>query len=277
MTITFFLVAHPRDEVIARARLMVESARRACPGVTLVQLSDASTIQTETETVIRIDRVWDGTRSAAVLLDLRLELYARAERQMPHVDLVFADSDILFQRDVREVFAVPGWHVGLTDRAYQHVTYSADFLARCPWNTGVVFVPANSPRRFWHHVSRAWRALQPAEQDWLSEQRVVAEIARDPSLVVRALPGDIYNFPPDASHPGAHAALLHFKGPRKRQMLASAALVTPWPTGIEDHRELVEVQQRLRTLIVLQRTDAEQQEMVRLTDILRARPVLGAR
>lgn len=203
MNIGFFVqgVGEHRDI----AQHLVSSTKRVMPGVEVWQLTDG-----DTPKVKGID--------GCVRLAVRMPMAVRRMRlhAMLDGDWLFVDTDVVVQKDVRGVFESP-FLVAVTDRVGSIWEHSPD-VKDMPYNMGVTF--SRSPE-FWKDVTQ--RLLkEPAHlQQWCGDQLVVCRLVKEKHEqwgpgAAKVLPGHVYNFTPDKSGVDAsHAALLHFKGPRK--------------------------------------------------------------
>lgn len=248
MRVGFFTCFRKDPQHYVLAELLIRSIRKTMPGVEVVQFTDD-----RSPAVLGVDSV--RRKPHGQMLEVRLQHYAEAEG-----DWLLVDTDVLIQRDVRAVFdgpdtvtgrgvaltldpAMANWEIAIADRNWPH---AKDDLGDqgMPYNTGVVF---SRSAAFWRDVLTVWQALPPNERDWLSEQRAVAKVIDSDRWNVLILPGLVFNFPPDRENPGADAAILHFKGPRKALMLERhrqratatpepASPTAPRPQGRKDNR-----------------------------------------
>lgn len=203
MTVGFFAVFRRDPEHYILADILVRSVRAVMPGVPVVQFTDE-----RSPAVSGVDAV--RRKPNGKMLERRLEHYADC-----HGDWLMVDTDVVIEREVRQVFASP-FDVALCDRDWPHVAPTPALTEEMPFNTGVVF--SRSPE-FWQRVLTVWRAYPDEQKDWLSEQRAVAQVVRSQAFRVRILPGSVYNYPPAADgEVPASVAVQHFKGPRKAWM-----------------------------------------------------------
>jgi hypothetical protein len=226
MTVGFFLALRGDAQHYLHAASLVAEVHQHMPGVEVVQLSDQHT--PPAPGVSRVMRVQSARERP--LLDLRLELYLRAQDGPRTEEWLLVDTDVSVRNDVRGVFPGPivegpsGWDVALTDRNWPHLPQGEAMLQQMPFNTGVVF--SRSPW-FWECVLETWRGYPPAVQaDWMSEQRAVYEVVRSGRHRVKILPGMNYNYPPSSQDDSSIlAALVHYKGNRKPWLSAHAMRV----------------------------------------------------
>lgn len=211
MTIGFYLLDTGTLDSLcgyACARALTRSVRAVMPGVSVVQFTDD-----DSPGVCGVDEV----------LRMRREKMARLRmRHHSNVsgDWLFVDTDVLFQRDVRNVFDQP-FDLAVADREWDHVKPAAGFTERMPINMGVVFsrVPA-----FWAECHARLKELPKEKQRWMGDQEVFCELIAEGRYDVRHLPGAVYNFPPatddeDISGLELEAAIVHFKGPQRKPLM----------------------------------------------------------
>lgn len=213
MTIGFYLLDTGTLDSLcgyACARALVRSARAVMPGVPVIQFTDE-----ESPSVCGIDEVVRMPRERMARLRMRHHGNVTG-------DWLFVDTDVLFQRDVRDVFD-KGFDLAVADREWDHVRPAAGFTARMPINMGVVF--SRSPA-FWAECHARLKELPKGKQRWMGDQEVFCEILAEDRYSVRHLPGAIYNFPPaiDAdddciSGLEQEAAIVHFKGPQRKPLM----------------------------------------------------------
>jgi hypothetical protein len=180
------------------AKHLIASARKHMPHVDLVQLTDESTPRLEGVKAIRIA----GEMPMGVR---RLSHYATLEGEW-----VFLDTDVIFRKDVREVFEKP-FDVAVVSREGTYMD-GTEYAKVMPYNFGVVF--SRSPR-FWRMVLTGVRTLPKQLQEWGGEQLVTCELAKRKDFHVEVLPS-AYNFTPEKRDEDvSHAAIIHGKGGRK--------------------------------------------------------------
>lgn len=214
MTVGFYLLdTRTLDSMAgyAGARALVRSVRAAMPDVPVVQFTDEASPAVE-----GVDGVRRKPREAMALLRMRHHAGVQG-------DWLFVDTDVLIQRDVRDVFRKP-FDLAIPDRVWPHLRPSSGFTRRMPFNMGVVF---SRCRAFWADVY--WRLLQrpKAERRWMGDQEMFCEVLAEHRHKVRTLPGLTYNFPPalegdDLTASAAlepDAAIVHFKGPQRKPLM----------------------------------------------------------
>ena len=128
---------------------------------------------------------------------------------------LFVDSDVLVQKDVRDVFDDKAFDVALTNRDGT-ITNEAAYAKVMQFNVGVVF--SRSPA-FWKVVVQHLRTVPSRFQEWEGDQRVICALVRQGNhgFNVKILPGLKYNFPPASQDDPRleNASIQHFKGNRK--------------------------------------------------------------
>lgn len=206
MKIGFFCMSEPHLEF---ARLMVESVNRVMPGVEIVHLTNGACPTIEGVTVKRLD----GDMPMAVR---RMTLHSQCDG-----DWLFIDSDIILNKDVRDVFDAH-FDIAVTDRIGTYMEHTP-YGKAMPYNMGVTF---SRSAQFWLDV-RKFLLMQPAHlQRWEGDQRMVCAMVDrcQDDYDFKILPGRVYNFTPEHERESVeHAAILHYKGGRKAWMLSKSA------------------------------------------------------
>lgn len=207
MKIGLFNCWRGRPEHVVMADMMMRSCRKVMPDVPIIQLTDQST-----PALYGVDEV--RRRSHAHTAMLRVEHYIACEGEW-----VFLDTDILLQRDIRAVFDEP-FDVAIADRVGCVTPTEGDdypLYQSMPYNSGVVF--SRSPD-FWRAVLHHMETVPPEKKSWMGDQYGVNAVIQQGRFTVKVLPGRQYNCPPvhrrDAC---AEAAILHFKGPQRKEWL----------------------------------------------------------
>ena len=214
MTIGFFHVDTPTkvSETARRCAMgLVLSVRKVMPYAKIVHFTDQTTQQ-----IGGVDMVRRKPSEPMGLLRLRHNSGVEGE-------WVFTDTDVLFQLPVRDVFKCE-FDIAVTRRDWSHLKPAGGFSDRMPFNTGVVF--SRCPR-FWQEAYTRLRNLDPNQQEWMGEQQAICETAAETDRYhVRYLKGSKYNFPPvvPGMKPPAYqleseACILHYKGPKRKQMM----------------------------------------------------------
>lgn len=185
---------------------MIASARKVMPDVPIFQFTDYhSPIVDGVDMHVRIG----GNLPMAVR---RVEHHASC-----HGDWCFVDSDVIFQKDVRDVFEEP-FDVALTDRVGTYME-GTDYAKSQPYNMGVTF--SRNPD-FWKEVGGRLMSLPENYQEWEGDQIVVCDMAenQETPFDIVIIPGKTYNFTPKYEHEDySHASIVHFKGKRKGWLL----------------------------------------------------------
>lgn len=180
------------------AQHLIKSARKVMPGVEIFHLTNG-----ECEAAPNVDGVIRlGGKIPMAIRRMRLHSMLAGE-------WLFVDSDIVIQKDVRPVFK-DGFEVAVTDRvgsAWEH----SEAVKDMPYNMGVTF--SRCPA-FW---SRAAKLLEHAPEplkEWCGDQFIVCELTKH--YRTKVLPGQLFNFTPlKRGEDRSHAAIVHYKGPRK--------------------------------------------------------------
>jgi len=194
MLIGFF--AQGEGPHLAIAKHLIDSAKQVMPKVDVWHLTDG-----KTPAMGRCIRIVEpmpmGIR--------RLEHYARLTG-----DWCFVDSDVVFRKDVRDVFDKP-FDVALASREGT-IWADGEYARVNPYNFGVVF--SRCPR-FWQTVIKGVESLPGGMHDWGGEQFVTCELAKRRDFKVEILPSS-YNFTPAKREDSLeHVHIAHYKGPRK--------------------------------------------------------------
>lgn len=196
-----------KEENRVMAGAMIRSVRRTMPGVEVVQFTD-----TKSSPVEGVDKV---ERLPLELMAIHtVKHYSRCEGEW-----LLLDTDVLVQKDVRDVFDDHDFDVAITDREKTMVSGEQDsrFIKLNPYNIGVVF--SRNPA-FWRAVLVGLLVLPEKFQRWMGNQIVAARVIATKKFKVKIIPGYIYNFPPTRTTPIHHASILHYKGAiRKRKLL----------------------------------------------------------
>lgn len=117
-------------------------------------------------------------------------------------ECLFLDVDCIVKRDVSHIFGSP-FDVALCIR------YMSKAVDKLPFNGGVSF--SRCPE-FWKDVA----GLPEQHQSGSDTERRLSEVAMSDKYIVRALNGDIYNYPPKSAEEDVSGrAIVHYKGDRK--------------------------------------------------------------
>ena len=194
MKLGFFLQG---PHFIPMAQTMLASFRRAMPDVAIAQLTDGKCPGIVDE-VIRIpEELPMGIR--------RVTHYTRLEG-----DWCFCGVDVLFRKDVREVFNDP-FDVALASRAGTYMERTR-YAVMQPFNFDILF--SRSPK-FWMDALECMKTMTPEFQDNGAEQLVTCALASSPRYNVKII-SSAYNFTPKhETEDVAHVSILHMKGRRK--------------------------------------------------------------
>ena len=187
---------------------MIASAKAVMPNVEIYHLTDGLTKSTKGVTdTIRIG----GDMPMAIR---RVSLHEQCKG-----DWMFVDTDIIFRKSVEHVFDEP-FDIALTDRDGT-ITHEGGYAEIMPYNIGVVF--SRNPE-FWTMVKGYLVQMPERYQQWEGDQRIVCELMKhDHGFNVKILPGAIYNYPPKSADDPQDAAIMHYKGNRKKWLLQQEA------------------------------------------------------
>lgn len=190
------------------AHLLVRSLHAVMPGIPVTQFTDR--ISPVVADVYHVER-----NDPAPLCEARAAAFMRVSG-----DWLFLDTDVLIRQDVSAVFD-RRFDVAVADRNWPHIEPTPALTAQMPYNAGVVF--SRRPL-FWREVLALVQAKGLGE-DWMGDQWAIGQVADSGRYQRLVLPGMQFNYPPGGpSDRGEHgAAIVHFKGPRKRWMLGAAA------------------------------------------------------
>ncbi len=208
MNIAFYLT-YPRGKDdctnYVLADILLRSIRQHMPGVKVAQFTDE-----KSPAVYGVDEV--RRKPKAPLPLLRSAHFADVEGEW-----LFLDTDIIIQKDVRHVFDEP-FDIALCDRDWPNVITDEGFAKAMPFNVGVVF--SRNPK-FWQIVHERLK-LEIHMNDWLGDQKVIAELAQSDEWKLKILPGQLFNCPPASATDTSieQASIVHYKGNRKEWMLA---------------------------------------------------------
>ena len=200
----------------AWARGLVKSAHRWMPSVPVVHFTDL-----ESRAIKGVQAVRRKPSEPMALLRMRHHAGVRG-------NWLFVDTDVIFQRNVQDVFEEATWDIAITTRTWPHVKASIGFTERMPFNTGVMF--SRCPR-FWADIYTRLRSYPKDKQQWMGDQEAICELVDDPDdsrrYQIVQLKGHRYNYPPLVKDPDARtpeqleadAAIVHYKGERRKPML----------------------------------------------------------
>lgn len=210
MKIGFFAqdIGPQSKPILAMAEQMIASANAVMPNVEIYHLTDGLTKSPQGVTdTIRIG----GDMPMAIR---RVSLHEQCKG-----DWLFVDTDIIFRKSVEHVFDEP-FDIGLTNRDGT-ITHEGKYAEVMPYNIGVVF--SRNPE-FWTMVKGYLVQMPEKYQQWEGDQRIVCELMKhDHGFKVKILPGAIYNYPPKSADDSHDAAIMHYKGNRKKWLLQQEA------------------------------------------------------
>ena len=182
------------------AKHLIASCQKHMPGVEICQLTDLTTPCLPGAKAIRsAGKVPMGIR--------RIKHYSKCEG-----DWLFLDTDVVFLKDVREVFDRV-FDVALCDRVGTYME-GTQYAQQQPYNFGVVF--SRCPK-YWEYLLPHMKKLSPELQRWGGEQILTCELANQAlsEFSVCILPSK-YNFTPEKrGEDVSHASIIHGKGARK--------------------------------------------------------------
>ena len=184
------------------ASKMIASARKFMPDVPIFHFTDyRSNIADGVDMHVRIGG------------DLPMAMRRMEHHAGCYGDWLFVDPDVIFQKDVRDVFD-EDFDVALTDRIGTYME-NTEYAKQQPYNMGVTF--SRNPL-FWAEVKRRLGKYPEKYQQWEGDQIVVCEMAADQKTPfdIVIIPGKTYNFTPEKQDEDlSHAAIIHYKGARK--------------------------------------------------------------
>lgn len=183
------------DDHIAMLDVCAASAKRVMPDVPIIQFGPRGVI-----------------RSSVVDAQMEFDLPGnfarrvwRAKASVPAGDVLFADADVIFRRDVREVFQGE-FDVALPEISDPYVKHSA----------GIAF--CRNPA-FWadYEAGPLCRAERLAPiREWLEDWN---RFAASWHGTVAMLPAPVYEYTPRHQSDACEgAAIVHYRGPRKNWM-----------------------------------------------------------
>ena len=180
------------------AKGMIASVKRHMPDIPLFHLTDG-----DTEALGEPIRLAEPKPLALN----RITHYSRLIG-----DWLLVDTDIIFNRDVREVFNQP------FDVAFAERDEKNDYCTAMPYNLGVVF---SRNWQFWADIVPAVQGLPPKLQEWEGGQLASGWYAtRDwcPYKILK-LPAE-YNYCPKSKDEDVSGkAIVHYKGRRPKRWL----------------------------------------------------------
>lgn len=209
MNVGFYLTSGDAPGYVY-ADALVRSVRAVMPDVPVHQFTDMTS-----------PSVWgiDATQRlpSAPLSMLRSAHYASVKGEW-----LFVDTDVIIQRDVRDVFDYPDdeqvFKIAVTSRNWSHVPpLDESFATAMPYCAGVVF--SRWPK-FWQEVHEAVARMSAKDQNWFGDQRAMCDILATHRYFFTILDGSIYQYPPQSDGPElSQAAIVHYKGPSRKKLL----------------------------------------------------------
>lgn len=204
MRIGFFYQKTTPESVIHLevAKPMLASIRKVMPDVKVTQFTD--------ETSEALEGVDDVVRIGG---DMPMAMRRMTHHSQVDGDWCFCDTDVIFRKDVREVFEEP-FDVAITDRVKTYMD-GGQYAKAQPYNIGVTF--SRNPK-FWKLVLQSLKNFPKMFQEWEGDQMVVNGLALTPQTPfdIVVLPGYVYNFTPKHKTTNLdHASIVHLKGGRK--------------------------------------------------------------
>ena len=208
MKIGFYLSEGKKSTAYVLADMMVRSARKAMPGIEIVQFSDEHSSRLySVDSIVR--------KEGKNIMRLRLEHYAAPG------EWLFLDTDLLVQADVSHVFG-NDFDIAVSDREGSMLPgeMGGEFMRRMPFNLGAVF--SRKPE-FWQEALKRFDSYPDNLKDEIiSDQLAVNETIKESAFKIMVLPGARYNLSPREEHQDVSgSAIVHFKGARKYWMLRS--------------------------------------------------------
>jgi len=186
------------------ARIMLGSARRQMPNAEIIQMTDMDEPPLDgVDTVLRMP--WDGTKDDATKWRLR-------HLERIDGDVISADTDIVFRRDVSKVF---DWDfdIAIARRDGPIMTPDGRDLTKImAFNSGIMWCRNNA---VWKRCLQ-WLAKHD-DIGWYSDQMAVNMVL--PEFHVLKLHADNFNYSP--SRIGENLSrryVVHYKGKRKPWM-----------------------------------------------------------
>jgi len=184
--------------------LMIESVRKAMPGVRLLQMTDNNTPWLVDEVQVL---PYDGER----LMTYRLQHLAARDEQM-----LVLDTDVIVQRDLSDVFR-KRFDVALTRRTRPLMYEGRNLSQMMPYNTGVMF---SRCRAFWQEAYQTCQSAPEDVQRWFGDQLCVRLAAETGHYKVLELPVDKYNYSPrTADEDVSNRFVVHYKGPTRKDWM----------------------------------------------------------
>lgn len=186
------------------AEMMVESVKRAMPGVEVLQMTD-----TTTKAIDGVDDVRRIEIDSPWLMPYRLKHLAALDGEN-----IILDTDVLVQEDLRQVFEQQ-FDVALTKRDVGLI----DGLDM-PYNIGVMF--SRCPA-FWQEANEYSLTLPDNQQMWFGDQLAVKEVAQSGRFNVAELDCDVWNYSPNTKFFDPKGRkVIHFKGTTRKVWMVNS-------------------------------------------------------
>ncbi len=202
MIVAFYHAAPRVTPHVQLAERLIASVRQAMPGVSIYHFTDADTRS--------IDGVDVCLRHAALMPPAlaRVQQYATVDGEW-----LFVDTDVIVQRDVRDVFSKP-FDVAVATRegTLKPSEVGTSFMARMPYNFGAVF---SRSAAFWRSAYERMLDYSAKRQAFMGDQQALNDTIATGLFNVTVLPNG-YNYPPFAKDEDVRdKPILHMKGARK--------------------------------------------------------------
>lgn len=210
--VVFFYVNRTGDDALAR--IMVESCRQHMPGIKVTQLTDRIT-----EDVPGVDMVVRRDPEPGIMYFRSCHM-----AEYRHKAAIFLDHDTVVLKDLRPVFDEP-FDVALTQR--QNTSLYIDEVPdlidpmenaaeKMPYNMGVMFSRSN---KLWEEHRKLHSQMGETGRQWYGEQIALANILGSGRYKLKVLSED-YNYSPSMPLEDVEGrAVLHFKGPIRKQWM----------------------------------------------------------
>lgn len=199
MIVCFCMEGRLTHDAVALAQIMVASVRKHMPYARIVQHSDMAYPETP-----GVDHV--------IRLTLPGDHVERRWGHMAHMmaftedNVLSLDCDVVVRRDLRDVF----------ERDFDIAMCRTPDRRDTAYNAGVIFAKPEG-FAFWQEVLDAYQ--RTGKDEWEDSQRALTMAADDTRLKVLDLNFNVFNFTPaEAGTDRSAAALVHYRGRRKRFM-----------------------------------------------------------
>lgn len=210
--VVFFYVNRSGDDELAR--IMVDSVREHMPGVPITQLTDMIT-----DDVPGVDMVVRREPEPGIMYFRSCHM-----AEYRHRAAIFLDHDIVVLKDLRPVFDEP-FDVALTRRTRKElfidevpdlIDPNENAAERMPYNMGVIF---SRSTKLWADHRNLHAQTGEMGREWYGEQIALANVLGSGRFKVKVLSED-YNYSPSMPlEDVSERAVLHFKGPVRKQWM----------------------------------------------------------